>query len=68
MKKARERFKQYCEAKFQQVCNQLLDIAITKQDYPDFDPDRAEELTRWMIASGRLAFDTPDHPAKGLCV
>jgi hypothetical protein len=68
MKKAKERFKQYYASQFRQASNKLLDLTLARLDYPDFDPDRAELITRRMIAAGRLAFDTPDRPARGICV
>jgi hypothetical protein len=66
MKHAKQRFIEYTQQRLQQTCNKLCAIAIDKMDYPDFDPDRAEQLTRELLACGRLSI-APEG-MKGLCV
>ena len=68
MNKFRRNFLESLERQIRKVSDQLTVIALDRMDYPDFDPDRAEQLTLQMIANGRLAVALPGHHVKNLCV
>jgi hypothetical protein len=66
MNTAQERFAKCHQQRIQETCNQLLDITLDRLNYPKFDPDRADQLTRELLQTGRLAI-APEG-MKGLCV
>jgi hypothetical protein len=66
MIKSKQRFADHIEQGFRQAANRLLDLTLNQMDYPNFDPARAEQLTRELLATGRIAVVTEG--TKGLCV
>lgn len=62
----KEKKERLLQEQFQQTCNKLLALKLDRMDYPDFNPDRAEQLTQELLASGRLA--VAPEGMKGLCV
>jgi hypothetical protein len=58
MKNAKQRYIERASHRLDDLVGRHIKAVCDEQDFPDFDPARAERLTLAMVAAGQLVIET----------